>query len=85
MDMAEAVSTGALVMMAAILLVLLNQWLKLRELWQMALACRKDARWARIWEAENRELRSALRAEKAHIEQLQRKLVILQGLIPVEG
>lgn len=84
MDMAEAVSTGALVMMAAILLVLLNQWLKLRELWQMALACRKDARWARIWEAENRELRSALRAEKAHIEQLQRKLVILQGLIPVE-
>jgi hypothetical protein len=85
MDMAEAVSTGALVMMAAILLVLLNQWLKLRELWQMALACRKDARWARIWEAENRELRSALRAEKAHIEQLQTKLVILQGLIPVEG
>lgn len=85
MDMAEAVSTGALVMMAAILLVLLNQWLKLRDLWQMALACRKDARWARIWEAENRELRSALRAEKAHIEQLQRKLVILQGLIPVEG
>ena len=85
MDMAEAVSTGALVMMAAILLVLLNQWLKLRELWQMALACRKDARWARIWEAENRELRSALRAEKAHIEQMQRKLVILQGLIPVEG
>jgi hypothetical protein len=83
--MAEAVSTGALVMMAAILLVLLNQWLKLRELWQMALACRKDASWARIWEAENRELRSALRAEKAHIEQLQRKLVILQGLIPVEG
>lgn len=85
MDMAEAVSTGALVIMAAILLVLLHQGLKLRELWQMALACRKDARWARIWEAENRELRSALRAEKAHIEQLQRKVVILQGLIPAEG
>jgi hypothetical protein len=34
---------------------------------------------------ENRELRSALRAEKAHIEQLQRKLVILQELIPVDG
>lgn len=85
MGMAEAVSTGALVIMAAILLVLLHQGLKLRELWQMALSCRKDARWARIWEAENRELRSALRAEKAHIEQLQRKLVILQGLIPAEG
>ena len=85
MGIAEAVSTGALVLMAAILLVLLHQWLKLREVWQMALACRKDARWARIWEAENRELRSALRAEKTHIEQLQRKLVILQELIPAQG
>ncbi|MBI6614203.1 hypothetical protein HBO40_29465 [Pseudomonas protegens] len=85
MSMSEAVSTGALVMMGAILLVLLNQWLRLRELWKMALACRKDARWARIWEAENRELRSALRAEKEHVQQLQRKLVILQELIPAEG
>ena len=85
MSMSEAVSTGALVMMGAILLVLLHQWLRLRELWQMAVACRTAARSARIWEAENRELRSALRAEKAHIEQLQRKLVILQELIPAEG
>ena len=85
MTMSEAVSTGALVMMGAILLVLLLQYLRLRELWQMALACRKAARWTRIWEEENRELRSALRAEKAHIEQLQRKLVILQELIPAEG
>jgi hypothetical protein len=50
----------------------------------VALACRQDARWARIWEMENRELRSALRAEKAHIEQLQSKLVILQNLISAE-
>lgn len=85
MSMSEAVSTGALVMMGAILLVLLHQWLRLRELWKMAVACRTAARSARIWEAENRELRSALRAEKAHIEQLQRKLVILQELIPAEG
>ena len=85
MSMSEAVSTGTLVIVGAILLVLLLQYLRLRELWQMALACRKDARWVRIWEVENRELRSALRAEKAHIEQLQRKLVILQELIPVEG
>lgn len=84
MSMPEAVSTGALVMMGVILLVLLHQSLRLRELWRMAMSCQKNARWARIWEAENRELRSALRAEKAHIEQLQRKLVILQGLIPVE-
>ncbi|MBC3268329.1 hypothetical protein HU765_00205 [Pseudomonas sp. SWRI81] len=85
MSMSEAVSTAALVMMGVILLVLLLQYLRLRELWQMTLACRKDARWARIWEMEIRELRSALRAEKAHIEQLQRKLVILQELIPAEG
>ena len=85
MSMSEAVSTGALLMMGAILLVLLHQWLRLRELWQMAMACQKNVRWARIWEMENRELRSALRAEKEHVQQLQRKLVILQELIPAEG
>jgi hypothetical protein len=36
------------------------------------------------WHAEeNRELRSTLRAEKAHVEQLQRKLEILQALLPL--
>jgi hypothetical protein len=82
--MSEAVSTGALVMMGAILLVLLHQCLRLSELWQMAMGCQKNVRWARIWEMENRELRSALRAEEEHIKQLQRKLVILQKLIPAE-
>ncbi|MNF54915.1 hypothetical protein D3C84_363580 [compost metagenome] len=85
MSMSEAVSTGALLMMGAILLVLLHQCLRLRELWQMAMGCQKSVRWARIWEMENRELRSALRAEKEHVQQLQRKLVILQELIPAEG
>lgn len=85
MSMSEAVSTGALLMMGAILLVLLHQCLRLRELWQMAMGCKKNVRWARIWEMENRELRSALRAEKEHVQQLQRKLVILQELIPAEG
>ena len=72
MNMSEAFSTGALLMMGTILLVLLLQYLRVRELWQMAIACRKDVRWARIWEMENRELRSALRAEKEHVKQLQR-------------
>lgn len=85
MSMSEAVSTGALVMLGAILLVLLHQCLRLRELWQMATGCQKNLRWARIREMENRELRSALRAEKEHVQQLQRKLVILQELIPAEG
>ena len=84
MTMSEAVSTGALVLIGVILTVLLMQYLRLREIWHVALACRQDARWARIWEMENRELRSALRAEKAHIEQLQSKLVILQSLISAE-
>jgi predicted RNase H-like nuclease (RuvC/YqgF family) len=39
-------------------------------------------RWAQIQETENKELRSALRAEKAHVEQLKRKLDLLQALIP---
>lgn len=46
---------------------------------------RKDVRRVRIWEMENRELRLALRAEKADIEQSQRKQLILQELIPAEG
>lgn len=85
MIMAEAMSMGALVVLGSILLVLLLQYLRLRELWRMALSCRKSARWGRIWQAENRELRSALRAEKAHIQQLQRKVGILQGVIEQEG
>lgn len=82
MNMPDAISTVALLMMGAILLVLLLQSLRLGELWKMARGFQSDMRWVRIWEMENRELRSALRAEKAHIEQLQRKLVILQELIP---
>jgi len=82
--MSEAVSMGALLMMGAILLVLLHQCLRLRELWQMVRDCQKNVRWSRIWEMESRELRSALRAEKEHVKQLQRKLVILQELIPAE-
>lgn len=85
MTMSEVVSTGALVLIGVILAVLLMQYLRLRELWQMALGFQKDVRWARIWEMENRKLRSALRAEREQIEQLQRKLAILQVLIPAEG
>ncbi|WP_433767699.1 hypothetical protein [Pseudomonas putida] len=82
MSMPDTISTIALLMMGAILLVLMLQSLRLGELWKMARGCQRDRRWARIREMENRELRSALRAEKAHIEQLQRKLVILQELVP---
>ena len=83
MNALDAITTGALVLMVAITVVLVLQYLKLRDVWQMLLGCKAACRWARIWEAENKELRSALRAEKAHVEQLRRKLVMLQDLIPI--
>ncbi|MEB0028953.1 hypothetical protein QN375_24830 [Pseudomonas sp. MH9.2] len=82
MNALDVVSTGALMLLGLILLVLLIQTLRLRDIWQMMLGCQKAARWASIWEMENKELRSALRAEKEHVEQLKRKLVILQTLTP---
>lgn len=82
MNALDVVSAGALVLLGLILLILLFQYLRLRGIWKMMLVCRTATRWARIWEMENRELRSALRAEKAHVEQLQGKLKILQSLIP---
>ena len=82
MNALDVVSTGALMLLGAILLLLLMQTLKLREIWQMMRGCQKTARWASIWEMENKELRSALRAEKEHVEQLKGKVVILQALVP---
>lgn len=82
MTMSDAISTGALVTMAAIALVLVIQYLKLQDIWQLIVDCKSNIRWAQIQESENKELRSALRAEKAHVEQLKRKLDLLQALIP---
>lgn len=82
MTMSDAISTGALVTMAAIALVLVIQYLKLQDIWQLIVDCKSKMRWAQIQESENKELRSALRAEKAHVEQLERKLDLLQALIP---
>jgi len=83
MATADAVSTGALLVMVVIALVLLVQHLKLQNILQIILDCKTATRWAKIWEMENKELRSALRAEKEHVEQLRRKLELLQALIPV--
>ncbi|MBC3235085.1 MULTISPECIES: hypothetical protein [Pseudomonas] len=83
MNMSEVVSTGALVVMGVILLVLLQQYLKLSGLGKMVAHYQEDLRWAQIWQAENRELRSALRAEREHVAQLQRKVQLLQALLPV--
>ena len=82
MSALDLVSVSALVLLGVILLVLVMQAMRLREIWQMMLNCQTTARWATIWEMENKELRSALRAEKAHVEQLKGKVVILQALVP---
>ncbi|WKV84654.1 hypothetical protein LJJ44_00230 [Pseudomonas sp. B24_DOA] len=82
MTTSDAVSTGVMVTMAAIAVVLLVQYLKLQNIWQLIVDCKSKMRWAQIQETENKELRSALRAEKAHVEQLRRKLDLLQALIP---
>jgi hypothetical protein len=82
MSTLEIVSISALMLLGVILLVLLVQALRLRDVLQMMLGCQRALRWARIWEMENKELHSALRAEKEHNEQLKGRLVILQALIP---
>lgn len=84
MTMPEVVATGALVAMGIILLVLIQQGLKLGELGKNVEHCQRDLRWVQIWEMENRELRSALRAEREHVAQLQRKLVVLQNVVSAE-
>ncbi|MGL6241676.1 hypothetical protein [Pseudomonas sp.] len=82
MTTSDVVSTGALLVMVVVALVLLIQYLKLQDIWQIIVDCKTATRWAKIWEMENKELRSALRAEKEHVDQLQRKLKLLQALIP---
>lgn len=77
MNLPDVLATGAMLLIVLITLVLLMHYLKLRDIWALLSNCQKSIRWARIQESENRELRSALRAEKAHVEQLQRKLVLL--------
>ncbi|MBF8670420.1 hypothetical protein IR012_13350 [Pseudomonas putida] len=84
MAMSEAVSTGALALIGVILVVLLAQYLRLREIWHLVIACRQDVRWARIWEMEKRELRAAQRADKTHIAQLQSRLMLLQNPVSAE-
>ncbi len=82
MNAFDMVSTGALMLLGIILLTLVLQTLRLREIWQMMLDGQRTARGTGIGNLENKELRSALRAEKAHVEQLRRKLELLQLLIP---
>jgi hypothetical protein len=73
------VLTGALLAISVILLGLVIQYRKLSKIIQIVRDCRQSAEWV---QSENLELRSALRAEKAHVDQLQRKLFLVQAMIP---
>ena len=85
MGMSEEFLTVVLIMLMAVLLVLVQHSLRINELWRMAQRFKKDVRWVQILEMEKRELRTALRDEKERVEVLERKLVILQELIPTGG
>ncbi|MCS3471117.1 hypothetical protein M2401_004878 [Pseudomonas sp. JUb42] len=78
----DVVAVGALILLGVILVVLLMQALKVREIWQMMLMSKEEIQGEGSCAIENKELRSALRAEKAHVEQLQGKVVLLMALVP---
>lgn len=78
----DMISAAALVMMVVITVLLLAHYMKLQRVWDTIANCRTALRWARIHESENKELRSALRAERAHVNQLQRKVTLLEELLP---
>lgn len=65
------------------MLMLVVQYLQANRAWRLlerVHGIMKERQQRMIWHAEeNRELKSALRAQKAHVEQLQRKLKILQN------
>ena len=82
MTTSDVVAAGALLVMAVVALLMLIQYLKLQDIWQIIVDCKTATRWAKIWEMENKELRSALRAEKEHVEQLQRKVELVQSPAP---
>lgn len=79
MSMNEWISAGALGLIGMILLVMLMQYLRLREIWQGLGRCREALRWARIWESENRELKRSLRAQRRVVEELKEQVDRLQA------
>lgn len=78
----DMIATGGLVLLGLILMLLSLQFMRLRDVWKLMINCRTTMRWARIQEMENRELRSALRAHKAQVEQLKGNLNALQASQP---
>ncbi|MBC3466501.1 hypothetical protein [Pseudomonas sp. RW10S2] len=71
MGIYDWVALGAMAMIGVILLVMLLQYIKLRDLWEGLSRCREALRWARIFESENKELKRTLVAERKRVRELQ--------------
>ncbi len=80
----DAISIGSLFGMGAIALVMIIECRRLCGLARIICDRKGAAPDPCVRDVENMELRSALRAEKAHVQQLQRKLVLLQALPAAE-
>lgn len=74
MSIYDWVALSAMGMIGVILLVMVLQYIKLRDLWEGFSRCREASRWARIFESENRELKRTLQAERKRVQELQRSL-----------
>jgi len=73
---ARTVTTGLTLIIAGL------HHVRLSEVWDLLQSDRTLERNSRIHKEQNNELRSALRAEREHVSQLQRQVQLLLGLVP---
>lgn len=78
----EAIKISLLGVCGITLLLVCLQNARQGQMWDLLQGDRELERSARIHKQENRELQSALRAEREHVSQLQRQVQVLLGLVP---
>lgn len=78
----EAIEISLLGVCGITLLLVCLQNARQGQMWDLLQGDRELERSARIHKQENRELQSALRAEREHVSQLQRQVQVLLGLVP---
>jgi hypothetical protein len=82
MDSWDWIALAAFVMLVAILSLLVMHYLQLGKMGQVLDQWDFDPQRPKTCVLDQAELRSALRAEKAHVQQLLRKVAILQAMLP---
>jgi hypothetical protein len=78
----ETLVLTLLVITSITLLMVGLSYVCLGEVWGLLQSDCDLKRTSRIHKQENNELRSALRAEREHVSQLQRQVQLLMGLVP---